>query len=247
MMSIDILVADDEPAQRTHLCHQLRNIWPGVTTHEAEDGFQVLELTQQHTIKVAFLDIRMPGVSGLELARQLSNQLHIVFVTAYDEYAVSAFDANAIDYLLKPIEPNRLNQTLSRVRQRLNSPPVKLEQFMTHFTPANKTAALSWIQASSGNTIHFLSVEDVFYFQSDTKYTRVVTAKQELLIRKSIRQLQDELNTDRFWQIHRSTLVAVNRIEFVKRESDGSMSLKIRDRDVLLPVSQGFQYRFRQM
>jgi len=194
---------------------------------------------------IAFLDIRMPGLSGLEIAAAFSARVHVVFVTAYSEYAVEAFDQGAIDYVLKPIDPARFARTVARVRERVALPPADLGQLMRKLE--RPTAAPSWIQASVGQTVHFIELADIVYFTAEDKYTRVVTDALEAHIRTPLKELAESLESAGFWQVHRSHVVAVKRIAAAERDEDGAMWLTLRRHDARLPVSQRFQHRFRGM
>jgi len=247
-MSARLLLADDEPLLRDHLADSLLQLWPQAEiVAEVGDGIAALQAAQQLMPDVAFLDIRMPGLSGLELARALSPRLHVVLVTAYDEHAIAAFEEGAVDYLLKPLEPARLLKTISRLQARLAGPPRDIGDVIDRCLAATGPRYLAWVQASIGSTIHFLTIDEVWMFQSDAKYTRVVSAGLETFIRKPIKELREQLDPARFWQISRGVLVAVERIERIVRDDDGAMRLKLRGHDALLPVSQSCQHRFRQM
>lgn len=241
-----ILVADDEPLLRAELCEALRQIWPEAElVAEAGDGFEALRMAREQAPDVAFLDIRMPGLSGLELARTFGMRTHVVFVTAYHEHAVAAFDEGAVDYVLKPVDPVRLARCIARVRERLRQPPPDLARLAAKLQP--KPAAPAWIQASIGHTIHFIDLSEVVYFTAEAKYTRVVTGKLEAHIRTPLKELADTLDGAGFWQIHRSHVVAVKRIEAASRDGDGALWLALRGHDARLPVSQRYQYRFKGM
>lgn len=189
----------------------------------------------------------MPGLSGLELARALSASMHIVFVTAYDEYAVPAFEEGAIDYVLKPVEPARLLKTVARLQATLALPPRDLSRWLNRAQLREERKHLTWIQASAGTTIHFITIDEVWLFRAEAKYTKVVTSKLEAYIRKPIKELLAELDPERFWQINRGVLVAVERIESIRRDGDGRTQLKLRDYEPRLPIGSKYQHRFRQM
>ncbi|WBS04390.1 LytTR family DNA-binding domain-containing protein [Pseudoduganella sp. SL102] len=240
-----VLIADDEPLLRGALREQLEQLWPEAElVGEAADGYEALRLARELAPDLAFLDIRMPGLSGLEVARTFGGRTHVVFVTAYDEHAVEAFDQGALDYVLKPVEPVRLARTVARVRERIAHPPPDLAQLAQRLQPA---AAPSWIQASVGQTIHFIDLHDIVYFSAEAKYTRVVTDRLEAHIRTPLKELADMLGEAGFWQVHRGYVVAVRRIAAAMRDADGAMWLTLRDHPARLPVSQRFQARFRGM
>ncbi|CAN7309235.1 LytTR family DNA-binding domain-containing protein [Pseudoduganella sp. LjRoot289] len=241
-----ILIADDEPLLRAELRAALSQIWPEAElVAEAADGFEALRLARELAPDVAFLDIRMPGLSGLELARTFGMRTHVVFVTAYHEHAVAAFDEGAVDYVLKPADPIRLARCVARLRERLRQPPPDLTRLMARLQ--QKAAAPAWIQASIGQTIHFIDLSEVVYFTAEAKYTRVVTDRLEAHIRTPLKELADTLDDAGFWQIHRSHVVAVKRIAAASRDGDGALWLALRGHDARLPVSQRYQHRFKGM
>lgn len=182
---------------------------------------------------------------GLEVARAFGHRTHVVFVTAFDEHALAAFDEGALDYVLKPTDPARLARAIERLRARLHLPPPDLSRALPALQP--QAAPPSWIQASVGSTVHFIDLADVLYFTSELKYTRVVTKQLEARIRTPLKELADTLEGCGFWQIHRSHLVNTKRIASVRRDGDGAMWLQLRDIDTRLPVRQRFQPRFKSM
>lgn len=258
-----ILIADDEPWLRAELREGLRQLWPEAQiVAEAADGYQALQLARSTAPDVLFLDIRMPGLSGLEVARCLPLPAQVVFLTAYQEHAIAAFDEGAIDYLLKPANGARLALTVARLRERLATAPLnadladladlagppsgQLPGVLPQW-PVPVQAAPQWLQASVGSTIHFIDLAEVIYFSAEQKYTRVVTDQLVAHIRTPLKELAEALGQQRFWQIHRSYLVAVKRIAAATRDADGAMWLSLRDHGQRLPVSQRFQSRFRGM
>jgi DNA-binding LytR/AlgR family response regulator len=249
MSSPTALVAEDEPTLRHQLVEQLGQLWPELAiVAEASDGIQALRLLDEHRPDVLFLDIQMPGATGLEVARQASGRCHVVFVTAYDEYAVAAFEQGAIDYVLKPISAARLFTTVSRLKQRIAAPPARIDTVLDRIggSSAQKTF-LRWINASVGQNLKLITVDEIAYFQADNKYTRVVTGDGEALIRKPLKELVEELDPQQFWQIHRSTLVNASAIAGVTRDFRGRMMVKLKRRDDTLLVSDSYTHLFRQM
>jgi DNA-binding LytR/AlgR family response regulator len=241
------VVAEDEATLRHQLVEQLGQLWPELAiVGEAADGVQALRLLDEAKPDILFLDIQMPGATGLEVARQASGRSRVVFVTAYDEHAVAAFEHGAIDYVLKPISAARLFTTVSRLKERLGSPPARLDGVLAQIAPAQKTY-LRWINASVGQNLRLITVDEIHYFQADNKYTRVVTADGEALIRKPLKELVEQLDPNQFWQIHRSTLVNVATIAGVTRDFRGRMLVKLRTRDETLLVSDTYAHLFRQM
>ena len=251
MARVTALIADDEALMRANLREQLALAWPELEiVAEAADGDEAVDLCAQHKPDVAFLDIRMPGRTGLDAALEIGDQSRIVFVTAYDEHALAAFEAGAVDYLLKPIEQDRLLQTVDRIRKNLQQPPEQLEGLLADLRRTIKPADaryMRWIKASVGRELRLLSIDDVIYFQSDTKYTRVVLAQTEALIRTPLKELLAELDPEKFWQIHRGTLVNVAAIAAVSRDGLEKQSVHLRGRPEKLPVSRQFFHLFRQM
>lgn len=248
------LIAEDEPAQRKSLARLLREHWPELDlVAECEDGLAALEALHARKPQVVFLDIRMPGLSGIEVARTAAEAgAHVVFVTAYDEYAVAAFDAGAADYLLKPVTPERLQQTIARVQKRLAQPAGHdLSHLLSALEAGMKArqsqSSLKWVTASLGDTVKMFPIDDVLFFQAQDKYVRVVTAHDEAVIRTPLKELIRQLDPETFWQIHRSLIVRASVIERVQKDALGHYHARLRGHDELLPVSAGFQSRFRSM
>jgi DNA-binding LytR/AlgR family response regulator len=231
------IIADDEPLLRRELREALHELWPELRiVEELADGAAALEAIERHAPSASFLDMRMPKLTGLEVAERAQGTTNVVYVTAYDEHAVAAFEQGAVDYVLKPIRRARLAATVERLRQRLAA-----------LRAGGGRPRLQWIQASVGNTLRFVPVDEICYFKSDGKYTRVATAHFEAYIRRSLISLLDVLDPDAFWQIHRGIVVGVRHIESVTREAGGEMVVRVRGLDVELPVSKAHQGRFRAM
>ncbi|HEX8741063.1 MAG TPA: LytTR family DNA-binding domain-containing protein [Casimicrobiaceae bacterium] len=250
MRVLKAVIAEDEPVLRAELRETLLRLWPElVISAEAEDGVEALQALSEHAPDVLFLDIQMPGLSGLDVARQASGKCHVAFVTAYDKYAVTAFEQGAVDYVMKPISAARLATTIARLKEKIASPPASLGGLLHSLADiaAARKEYLRWVTASQGNDLRLITVDEVVYFQADNKYTMVVTATQESLIRRTIKQLLDELDPQAFWQIHRSTLVNVNAIAGLVRDSGGRLHVKLKRRTETLPVSEPYYYLFRQM
>jgi DNA-binding LytR/AlgR family response regulator len=251
---VSALIVDDEAPMRDQLRARLSEAWPALDiVGEAANGVEAVEMAAEHKPDIVFLDIRMPGQSGIEAARQLYGRCHIVFVTAYDQYALVAFEQGAMDYLLKPVTAERLATTCARLRQRLAAPPEDIGQKLAQLAAAleNGRAArpsyLRWIQAQVGGSLRMISTREVLFFRSDEKYTRVQTAQGELLIRKTLKELADELDPDEFWRIHRSTLVRVDAIAAVTRDMRGRQMLKVHGMTEQLEVSRNHAHLFQQM
>ena len=244
------LLVEDEAVLRQQLEELLGRVWPDLeVVATADDGVRALAALERYQPNVMFLDIEMPGLSGLEVARHASGRCHVVFVTAYARYAVDAFDAGAADYVLKPFDEQRLALAVNRVQQRLPALPTQLDGLLTEL--ASRVAAaqpyLRWITAAFGANVRLITVDDICYFQADAKYTRAACAGFDALIHKPIRELLDELDPAMFWQIHRSTIVNVNAIDLVGRDVTGHINVRLKGRGESLRVSQPFAYRFRQM
>jgi DNA-binding LytR/AlgR family response regulator len=243
------VLVEDEALLRAGLRAQLRRAWPELRiVGEAGDGVEALRLLDERKPDVLFLDIELPRLSGLDVAKQACGRCHVVFVTAYDAHAVAAFEQGAVDYLLKPFDPARLSLAVRRVEQRLGGAPPDLDGLLRELlTRAAPASHLRWINASKGSTMQLVAVEDVCYFQADTGYTRVATAEGDLLIRRSLKELQDQLDPSTFWPIHRSTIVNVNAIESVRRDLRGRLRLNLKLRREVLAVSDAHANLFRQM
>ena len=248
------LIADDESPMRDQLRARLRDVWPELQiVAEAANGIEAVALANEHAPDIVFLDIRMPGQSGIEAARHLYERCHIVFVTAYDQYAVDAFEHGAMDYLLKPVVAERLQLTCERLRQRLDKSPENIEAQLEQLTrmvqrgETKKVEYLRWIQAQVGTSLRMISTREVLFFRSDDKYTLVQTAQAEMLIRKTLKELADELDPNEFWRIHRSTLVRVDAIAEVSRDDRGRQMIKVRNFPTALEVSRNHSHLFQQM
>ena len=248
-MSPTALIAEDEAVLREELVGRLARLWPDLTIATlAANGVEALDALERDHPDVVFLDINMPGASGLEVARALDGRSHIVFITAYDAHAVEAFEHGAVDYVLKPYDDGRLAQAIKRVKARLGAAPASLEALLA--TLAERTQPrdhLRWINASFGKEVRLITVDEVCYFQSDTKYTRVVTADGEALIRTSLKELGDALDPAKFWPIHRSIIVNAEAVAGVSRDLAGEMKLRLKGRMERLPVSEAHRRLFRQM
>jgi DNA-binding LytR/AlgR family response regulator len=243
------LIAEDEPMLRAQLRTRLGEAWPELTiVAEAENGEQALALFDERKPDIAFLDIRMPLVSGLEVARALSGRCHIVFVTAYDEYAVAAFDEGAVDYVLKPVAAERIAKVATRLKQRVSTPPLDLAALIAKLAGREEGGGpLKWIRASLGSVMQVIAVADVVYFQAEDKYTKVVTRESEALIKKPIKDLFDELDQEVFWQIHRGTIVNLNAIARIERDWRDQPVITLKSRPEKLTVSRTFAHRFKTM
>ena len=246
---IKVLIAEDETPIRQEFSSLLATEWPEATlVGTAADGLQALEQFRQLTPDVVFLDIRMPGLNGLDVAKEIGDNAFIVFTTAYNEYAIAAFESGAVDYLLKPIEKSRLANTIARLKERLATQTPQnldllIENLKSQLTPAQEY--LKWVTASSGDTIKMIAIDEIIYFQSDQKYTKVVTEEGEAVIRMPLKELSTKLDPDLFWHIHRSAIVAVNAIKSIKKDELGNWSAYLKSHQQQLPVSKEFQRRLK--
>lgn len=245
------LIADDEPLLRERLGGLLEQLWPELTiVAQARNGREAVKAANEKAPDIAFLDIRMPVMGGVEAARLLCLDTRVVFVTAFEEYALAAFDAGAVDYVVKPVEPERLQRTVQRLKVALQHPPTDLTALLKKIAPHLQPPApthLRWIRASVGNSVRLVAIDEVLFFNSDDKYTRVVTTNGEVLIRKSIKELLDELDPANFVQIHRATVVNLRRIERADRTGTDNLQLKMRESNAILRVSRSYTHLFRQM
>jgi DNA-binding LytR/AlgR family response regulator len=244
------LIADDEPLLRERLRMLLAELWPELEIAAlARNGDEAVQLFEQHRPQIAFLDIHMPGATGLQAAQRIGNRAWLVFVTAYDQYAVEAFEQGAIDYVLKPFDAERLADTVVRLKERVQRAPADLSALLAQVQQQLRAPApyLRWIKASAGQSVKLIPVEQVFYFQSDEKYTSVVWEGGEELIRTTIRELAQELDPAMFAQIHRSTIVNLHKVSKVVRGLRDSADLHLHGRDETLVVSRSYTHLFRQM
>jgi len=260
MQTVRAVIADDERLMREQLRARLAEGWPELQiVAEAKNGREAVEAVATHRPDLAFLDIRMPGMTGVEAAREIGDACHIVFITAYSEYAVEAFEQGAVDYVLKPADSERLALTVARLKKRLGGRPADLGALLEKLAarldlpdgtpPASprKGGHLQWIQASVGPQIRMIPVAEVLFFTSDEKYTRVQTETYEALIRKPIKELVEELDPEQFWQIHRATIVNVKAIAGVSRDLRGRQLVQLKNYPQKLEVSRNYTHLFKQM
>ena len=252
------IIVDDEPVLRFSLNRLLSELWPELEIiSQAENGKEALKQINEQMPDLLFLDIRTPGLDGLSLAKQLAlNETSplIIFTTAYDQYAVEAFESEAVDYILKPINEARLVKTIEKAKARLlqknqpiNDDKDSISRLLSQLNQPHPPQYLDWIKASHNDNIHLLSPEDILYFQAEDKYTSVFTQDNEYLIRTSIKDLKTQLHPQQFWQIHRGTLVRLDKIDRVKRDVTGRMFVHLKDNKTKLAVSRSFQSLFKQM
>ena len=242
------VIADDEPLLRAGLREALVLAWPELEiVAEAANGVEAVHAVRDHRPAFAFLDIEMPLMNGLEAARGMCEQTHVVFVTAYDRYAVAAFERGAVDYVLKPVAAERLADTVKRLRSRAGTPVPSLDALIGELARRlpREAAKLEWIQASTGSTLRLIHIDDVLYPRSDAKYTRIATRDGDALVRKALRDFAAELDPRCFWQVHRGTIVNVRAIESVTTDILGRREIAVRGRPERLEVSRAFGHRFR--
>lgn len=256
-MTYTAVIAEDEPILRAQLKAKLGKLWPDLKIlADVGDGEAALEAIAEHQPSLAFLDIQMPEMTGIEVAKSLASnreiKCHIVFVTAFDQYAVDAFNAGAIDYVLKPYSDERLQSAVERLKERLSAVPAQpqnLEALMQQLAARLNPGAekLKWIKANIGSNLRLIPIEDVLFFQSDEKYTLVATKEFDALIKTPIKEILEGVDSEKFWQIHRSTVVQAAAIESVSRDFRGQAFVKVRGRKETLTVSRPFSHLFKQM
>ncbi len=255
MKKVTGIIADDEKSLRIHLKNTLATLWPKLTIlDEAKNGLEAVELIKKNKPDVAFLDIQMPGLTGIEVARKIAGTCRIVFITAYHQYAVEAFENEAMDYILKPVEKKRLKKTVQRLKKQVNETPEPkasifktLERILTALKKNESQDYLQWLTTRNKNEAKLISTDEVIFFKADHKYTVVMTKNGESLIRKSINSLAEELDPNRFWRIHRGTIVKVDQINRVSRSSTGRFIIKLKDFSSPLTVSRSYIHLFKQM
>lgn len=248
------VIADDERLMREQIIGRLKEAWPELLiVGEAGNGREAVAMVQSLEPDIVFLDISMPEMDGIKAARALAGQAHVVFVTAYDQYAISAFDHGAIDYLLKPVDPERVALTCRRLRERLQQKPDPMDDLLEKLSQRLGSGGvkpreyLRWVQASVGANIRMIPTGEILFFRAEDKYTRVQTERFEALIRKPIKELIDALDPDEFWQIHRSTVVRVDAVAQVSRNLSGKQIVHLRGSEEKLEVSRSFNHLFKQM
>lgn len=252
-MNPTAIIADDEQHLAAYLNDRLAALWPELSVVGiARNGLEAMKLMDDEAPAIAFLDIRMPGLTGLEVASRLDHKTHVVFVTAYDQYAVEAFDRQAADYLLKPVSDERLQRAIDRLKQRLAKAEAPgdvagLLKQLTQLMPANKNAFLRFIRAAHGETVRQIPVEEVHYLQAQDKYVSVYTPDGESLIRTPLSDLSAQLDPNAFWQIHRSVIVNINRVAATRRDVMGKVFVKLKDAKTELPVSRAYLHLFKGM
>jgi len=248
------VVADDERLMREQIIARLKVAWPELLiVGEAGNGREAIAIVQSLEPDIVFLDISMPGMDGIQAAQALAGQVHVVFVTAHDQYAISAFEQGAVDYLLKPAEPERVALTCQRLRARLEQAPDPMHALLAQLSQRLGAGGpkpreyMRWVQASVGANLRMIPTSDILFFRAEDKYTRVQTRSFEALIRKPIKELIDELDPDEFWQIHRATVVRVDAVEQVSRNLRGHQVVHVKGSEEKLEVSRSYNHLFKQM
>ena len=253
------LVADDEPLLREALVRLLATAWPALeVVAQARNGREAIELFEAHSPDVCFLDVQMPGKTGIEAAQHIGRRAHLVFVTAYDQYAVQAFAEGVLDYLVKPVEPARLAATVARLKERLNASlpaldnELLLQKLAAALAPRPESQTLRWVRASVGSTVRLIDVQDVDFLRSDEKYTVVAWrddagAPQEAVIRSALKELIPQLDATQFAQVHRSVVVNLRAIDHVTRGENETAEIHLKGRKETLPVSRTYAHLFKQM
>jgi DNA-binding LytR/AlgR family response regulator len=249
------IIADDEEQLRTYLKTRLKEIWPElIICGEAKNGLEAIQLVEEHKPDISFLDIKMPGMTGIEIASTIAKSSWIVFITAFDQYAVEAFRQEAIDYILKPVTLERLEITVARLKNKIASSPSVpngfqeiIEELMGGLKQTKHQDYLQWIKAQHRNDIQLIPTDDVCYFKASDKYTLVITRDGEYLIRTPIKELTTELDPKKFWQINRGIIINVSNITKVSRSLTGRFIVKLHDLEDMLTVSRTYTHLFKQM
>ena len=256
------LIADDEPLLREALARQLAHAWPELDiVAQARNGREALKLFEAKRPDICFLDVQMPGVNGVEAAREIGRRAHLVFVTAYDHYAVQAFAQGVLDYLVKPVEPERLAETVARLKERLlaeqpatNSESLlqQLVEQLARLQTSSGVEPLRWIRAQVGQTLRLISTDDIVYLRADSKYTLIAWRGDdgrpaEALVRTPLRELAARLDPAQFVQVHRSAIVNLRAIYHVRRGDNETADIHLKGRPEVLPVSRSFLHLFKQM
>ena len=255
MANPEAIIADDEEQLRIHLKSKLADLWPELTIcAEAANGLEALQLLESCRPAIAFLDIKMPGLTGIEVAQKISSDSRVVFITAFDQYAIEAFENEAVDYILKPVTDKRLEKTVNRLKKQISNatysaPDISatMGRLLAALKDKDSTGYLKWIKVRHGEEVRLIAVDDVCYFKAEDKYTVVKTDDGESLIKKSIRQLTEELDPELFWRIHRGTIINVSRIARVSRSFSGRLIISLKNLPETLTVSRSYAHLFKQM
>ncbi len=244
------VIAEDEPLLRAEIRDLLQDLWPELEIcKEAADGLQATEALDRLAPDIMFLDIQMPGASGLTVAAHASGRAHVVFITAFDEYAVAAFEHEAVDYIVKPLSAARMQRTVERLRQRLQHAPADLTALAQMLRQASGEARtyIKWLTVPHGSELRVVATAEIFYLRADNKYTTLYTRGSSFLLDASLKEMRQKLDPEVFWQIHRGIVVNVSAIEAIHRSFRGALQVKLKDRSELLPVSEAHAHRFKQV
>jgi DNA-binding LytR/AlgR family response regulator len=244
------IIAEDEPLLRAEIRRSLESLWPELTIcAEVADGTEAMAAIEAYSPDVVFLDIQMPGVDGLTVAERLSGKAHVVFITAFDQHALAAFEHGALDYVLKPISRERLAITVSRLEGRLSATPRDLQGLIQLIKGAviEEPQYIKWLTVPRGAGFKLVTVGEIHYLRADNKYTSLFTSKEEFLLSFALKEVKQRLDPQMFWQIHRSLIVNVGAIDTVFRSFRGSLEVKLKGREELLPVSAAHSHLFRQL
>ena len=258
-MNATALIADDEPLLREALVRMLASAWPGLDiVAQARNGREAIDQFETHRPNICFLDVQMPGKSGVEAAQHIGRRAHLVFVTAYDEYAVQAFAQGALDYLVKPVEPVRLSETVLRLQERLRAAQPALDteallhQLARVLNPDSAPQSLRWLRASVGTTVRLIAVQDIDFLRAEEKYTQIAWRDdtgqpREAVIRTALKELLPQLDASQFAQVHRSVVVNLSAVSHVTRGANETADIHLKGRQETLPVSRTYLHLFRQM
>jgi DNA-binding LytR/AlgR family response regulator len=249
MTSPVAVIAEDEPLLRQEIREQVQALWPDLRiAAEVGDGIEAIQAIDQWRPDILFLDIQMPGASGIDVARYASGRAHVVFITAFDSFALQAFEQGALDYVLKPISSDRIRLTVERLQRRLREPPADLRGLTDLLKSAIQEGPqfLKWLTVPKGRELHVVAVADISYLRADNKYTTLFTRTASFLCTSTLKDMKDKLDPTMFWQIHRSIVVNVGAIDTIYRSFRGSLEVKLKERAELLPVSAAHAHLFRQ-
>ncbi len=258
-MKVTALIADDEPLLREALVRMLASAWPELEiVAQARNGREAIDQFEAHRPNVCFLDVQMPGKTGVEAAQHIGRRAHLVFVTAFDEYAVQAFAQGALDYLVKPVEPARLAETVLRLQERLRAAQpaldteALLQQLARALTPSSTPQTLRWLRASVGTTVRLIAVQDIDFLRAEEKYTQIAWRDdagepREAVIRTALKELIPQLDAAQFAQVHRSVVVNLSAVSHVTRGANETADIHLKSRQETLPVSRTYLHLFRQM
>jgi len=254
MANPEAIIADDEDQLRNHLKSKLAHLWPELTIcGEAANGLEALNLIESCRPAIVFLDIKMPGLSGIEVAQKIRADCRVVFITAFDQYAIEAFENEAVDYILKPVTDKRLGKTINRLKKQISGitdPPADFSATMDRLLAAlddqKSPGYLKWIKVRHGEEVRLIAIDDVCYFKAEDKYTVVKTRDGESLIKKSIRQLAGELDPDQFWRIHRGAIINISQVVRVSRSFSGRLIISLKNLSETLTVSRPYAHLFKQ-